>query len=283
VGVLTSVLGLALLSGAGLVLLGRPRRALAWIALGVAVFAMFLVGARLSSPRMFALGLALTVAVGIAAVVDTAIAPLGERAPAIHPLIFICLMLAGRYGIALAARTWIVEAFQMPSGSMMPTLLIGDHFFVAKNAGPISRGDVVVFKFPLDQDVDYVKRVAGVGGDQVEIKSDVVFVNGKPFTQSDSAEPCVPETEGPCSSWQETMDTGSHRIFRDPVQSRDVGPFPVAPGHFFVLGDHRHNSNDSRAWGTVPAELVKGRALFIWWSREPRGGVRWERVGSQVH
>ena len=144
----------------------------------------------------------------------------------------------------------------------MPTLLVGDHFFVAK--GPRAEpGDVIVFKYPADPEVDYVKRVVARGGDTIEIKDDVVFINGQELPQTRLTEPCPPPPAkfGPgsasCVVFEERNGSRRYRV------QHDGGPFSYGPttvpaGHLFVMGDNRHNSNDSRVWGTVPGDLRQG-------------------------
>ena len=198
--------------------------------------------------------------------------------------------------IALLLRAFVVEAFQIPSGSMIPTLEIGDHIFVSKFSygvgipftnkkilrfGEPKRGDIIVFKFPLDQDVDYIKRVVGLPGETVELKKNQIFVNGRPMARERSSGSCVFD-EGPrdCEEWVENLDGKVHRTHHEAGAPKDSGPFVIAPNNVFVMGDNRDNSNDSRAWGTVPEELIKGRALIVWWSRGPTEEVRTDGVFS---
>jgi signal peptidase I len=180
--------------------------------------------------------------------------------------------------LALFIRTFVVQAFKIPSGSMKQTLLIGDHILVSKfiygvklpvigkTLIPLSepkKGDIVVFKFPEDPEKDFIKRVVAVSDDVVEIRDKKVFINGKlqqhPF--------------------------GYHT---DPViipggnQPRDnFGPITVPPDSLFVLGDNRDHSYDSRFWGYVNLRAVKGKAFIIYWSWNKEDfGVRWTRLGK---
>jgi signal peptidase I len=187
--------------------------------------------------------------------------------------------------LALIIRTWGVQAFKIPSGSMKPTLLIGDHLLVNKSAyglklpfsdqpiisfSPPQRGDVVVFRFPEDRDKDFIKRVMGLPGDTVEVRNKLVYINGQPL-----ADP-----------WARYSD----RIILPPgVQPRDnLGPLHVPPEHYFVMGDNRDQSYDSRFWfqgrgGFVPLKDVLGRAFIIYWSwEEDSFGVRWSRIGHLI-
>lgn len=155
------------------------------------------------------------------------------------------------------SRAFVFQQSKIPSGSMMDTLLVGDYimvnrFIYSSNSfgweekllpvRPLRRGDVVVFKWPREPEVDYIKRVIGLPGDTIEVNQGFLFVNGERID-----EPYVEE------------------IYRRKNIKR-YGPVTVEPGHYFMMGDHRNESSDSREWGQVPRELVKGRALLIWWS-----------------
>ena len=170
--------------------------------------------------------------------------------------------------LALFVRTWVVQAFKIPTGSMENNLLIGDHLLVNKFVfGPtastidrallpirnIRRGDVVVFKYPDEPERDFIKRVIGLPGETVELRAKKVYIDGQPLD-----EPYVHFLQ-PASEAQE-------------VTSFDVreryGPVKVPDDQYFVMGDNRDNSQDSRYWGFLPAHYVKGRALMIYWSYE---------------
>jgi signal peptidase I len=194
--------------------------------------------------------------------------------------------------IALLLRAFVIEAFQIPSGSMIPTLEIGDHIFVSKFAYGIGipftdkkilalrephRGDVIVFKYPLGPETDYIKRVVGLPGDKVEIRRNEIFINGRPMPRELSTSGPCPDSDGmarmgniPCELWVENLDGHIHKTRHDADRlPTDFGPKVIAPANVFVMGDNRDNSNDSRVWGTVPYELIKGKALIVWWSRGP--------------
>lgn len=183
--------------------------------------------------------------------------------------------------LALFIRTFIVQAFKIPSGSMIPTLQIGDHILVNKlsygiripfwghylvHFGYPQRGDVVVFIFPEDRTKDFIKRVIAVAGDTVEVRGKKVFINGK-----------------------QVADPHAYYAGNDPesagLQSRDdYGPQKVPAHDIFVMGDNRDRSYDSRFWGFVNLDDVRGKAFLIYWSWD--GGdrwVRWERIGSVIH
>ena len=192
--------------------------------------------------------------------------------------------------IALLLRAFVVEAFQIPSGSMIPTLEIGDHIFVAKFSYGVGipftntkilelkqpvRGDVIVFKYPVDPSVDYIKRVVGLPGDRIELKRNELFVNGQPVPREKVGEYEYSEgTSGfpegyQCELWEETLGKARHQKIQCPSKPTPgfYGPTVVPPGHVFVMGDNRDNSSDSRVWGFVPHENITGRALIVWWSR----------------
>ena len=186
--------------------------------------------------------------------------------------------------LALAIRTFVVQAFKIPSGSMLPTLQIGDHILVNKFLyGPrleipltqisLGRlpglrkprpGDVVVFIWPKDRSKDFIKRVIAVEGQTVEVRNRQVFIDGKPW-------------DDPHATW--VMQRGLGGAAGD-----NYGPYTVPPDHVFVMGDNRDQSYDSRFWGPVPIADIKGRALVIYWSWDgPDRWVRWERLGRLVY
>jgi signal peptidase I len=167
---------------------------------------------------------------------------------------------------------------------MAPTLLAGDHFFLAKSPGRIERGDVVAFKYPLDPDVEYVKRVVAVGGDHIEFfENGTVSVNGHVLPQEPSNERC-PEHEGevPCRVVVETNGERRYSVLLMTELHRAAPSFDVPPGQVYVVADNRDNGNDSRVWGALPLANITGKVLFIWWSRTPEDDLRRDRIGRQV-
>lgn len=233
-----------------------------------------------------------------------------EYARSFFPVIFVVLLL----------RSFVIEPFRIPSNSMMPTLLTGDFIVVNKFAyglrwpvldekfieiGDPKRGDVVVFRYPVDQQTDYIKRVVGVPGDKLYYRDKTLFINGKPVEQT-SLGRYVGEGSGAVMSGArealENLSGVEHRILtRDlapdmppgcPFMGYDPGapglpdlhgPVQVPDGYYFVMGDNRDNSSDSRCWGFVPDENLKGRAFMIWmhWDGAREGfPIEWGRIGD---
>jgi signal peptidase I len=188
--------------------------------------------------------------------------------------------------LALFVRTFVVQAFKIPTGSMENNLLIGDHLLVNKFVfaptlsriedlllpiDPIKRGDVIVFKYPEDPERDFIKRVIGLPGESLELKEKKVYINGTPLD-----EPYVHFIEPP----------GMTSAFRE-ITSFDVreryGPVRIPADQYFVMGDNRDNSQDSRYWGFLPRDYVKGKALIIYWSFESeREDYEAETAGDTV-
>jgi signal peptidase I len=182
--------------------------------------------------------------------------------------------------LALFIRTFIVQAFKIPSGSMIPTLQIGDHILVNKLSYGVrlpflerylleydapDRGDVVVFIFPEDRSKDFIKRVIGVAGDTVEIRAKKVYINGKEANDPHAYFAGYDPQAGP-------MGGGD-----------DYGPKVVPENHIFVMGDNRDRSYDGRFWGHVNLSDVRGKAFLIYWSWDGADRwVRWERLGSII-
>jgi len=201
----------------------------------------------------------------------------------------------------LLLRSFLVEPFRIPSGSMMPTLLVGDFILVNKFAygirlpvldtkvieiGEPKRGDVVVFRYPKDPSVDYIKRVVGLPGDRIGYYNKVVYINGTAAGQ-------VPAgvyigngsgvTMSGASMRQEQLGDVRHDILVLPHTPGLEGEFVVGENEYFVMGDNRDNSNDSRYWGTVPEGNLVGKAFRIWMNWDTAsGGVDLERIGDRI-
>lgn len=201
----------------------------------------------------------------------------------------------------LLLRSFLVEPFRIPSNSMMPTLLTGDFILVNKYAygirlpvlnrkvvelGEPERGDVVVFRYPRDPSVDYIKRIVGLPGDRVGYYNKIVYINGEPVGQ-------VPAgvfigvgsgiSMSGASERQEQLGGVLHDILVMPRTPGLEGEFVVDEDEFFVMGDNRDNSNDSRYWGTVPESNLVGKAFRIWMNWDgANGGVDWNRIGMKI-
>lgn len=219
-----------------------------------------------------------------------------EYAKAFFPIIFVVLLL----------RSFLIEPFRIPSGSMMPTLLVGDFILVNKyvyglrlpvlntkvvEIGAPARGDVVVFRYPEDPRIDYIKRVVGVPGDHIEYRDKTLYINGKIMQQT----PLRLYTGVGTGA----IETGSlqklehlagvehdilihHRTpdFNPNCQFIVDNPV-IPPGHYFVMGDNRDNSHDGRCWGLVPDTNLVGKAVLIWLNWD--GWFAWERIGRFIH
>jgi len=202
----------------------------------------------------------------------------------------------------LLLRSFLVEPFRIPSGSMMPTLLVGDFILVNKFAYGLrlpvlnkkvididepARGDVVVFRYPKDPSVDYIKRVVGLPGDTVGYYNKVVYINGEPAGQVPAGIYIGTGSGVPMSGSskrREQLGEVRHDILVVPRKPDMEGEFVVAEGEYFVMGDNRDNSNDSRFWGAVPEENLVGKAFRVWMNWDSaNGGVDWDRIGMKIH
>lgn len=213
--------------------------------------------------------------------------------------------------VVLLLRSFLFEPFRIPSGSMMPTLLVGDFILVNKYAyglrlpvlnrkvvdiGQPQRGDVVVFRFPRDPSVDYIKRVVGVPGDHIEYRDKTLYLNGEAMSQKPLGPYVgVASTNREAGSLRhlENLTGVEHNILTNPYKPDFAfgclelarGPFQVPDGSYFVMGDNRDNSNDSRCWGLVPDQNLAGKAIAIWMSWDTDREtfpVGWERIGQRI-
>jgi signal peptidase I len=199
--------------------------------------------------------------------------------------------------VVFVVRSFVVEPFKIPSGSMVPTLLVGDFILVNKfdygirlpitntkitEGRPLERGDVVVFRYPKDESVDYIKRVIGLPGDTVAYQDKQLTINGKPMPETPLPDYLDEERLGYAKQFEENLDGRKNAILNNPA----VPPFivgaedypyrdnctynargvicKVPPGNYFMMGDNRDNSADSRYWGFAPDKNIVGRAFFIW-------------------
>lgn len=203
--------------------------------------------------------------------------------------------------IVLILRSFLFEPFKIPSGSMMPTLLVGDFILVNKYAygvrlptleteildlGKPERGDVAVFRYPKDQSLDYIKRVIGIPGDEISYRNRVLSINGVPVKKvplGDYRGEDADMMKPPILMHEETVSEHTFRTLEQPYQLSLQGRARVPDGHYFVMGDNRDNSNDSRVWGFVPVENLVGRADMIWMSWDSDNSrVRFERIGQSI-
>ncbi|MBI2058896.1 MAG: signal peptidase I [Nitrospirae bacterium] len=229
--------------------------------------------------------------------------------------------------VALLIRTFIVQPFKIPSSSMVPTLLVGDHILVNKflygTKLPFSparflrwrepsRGDVVVFKYPKDHSVDFIKRLVGLPGERLDICPKRILLDGTPLNDgwghyeldeggfllegTFAAADCVPlvvpskgmgveYTASQVRVNQEALSDQGSRFVREAiaVEETDAGTAVVTEDHYFMMGDNRNNSRDSRAWGFVKNREVEGKAFLIYWSWDKeKKRVRWDRIGNRI-
>lgn len=200
--------------------------------------------------------------------------------------------------VVLIIRSFIAEPFRIPSGSMLPTLRIGDFILVNKFAygvrlpvintkildvGEPERGDVFVFRYPENPKIDYIKRVVGLPGDTVGYFNKTIYINGEEVAQSIQEKDIDLVGIVPMNYElrMETLGEHQHQLFVDPSRNMLEGEAVIPDGHYFAMGDNRDNSNDSRVWGPVPEENLVGKAFFIWmsWDR----GIVWERIGNTIN
>ena len=215
-----------------------------------------------------------------------------EYAKSFFPVILAVLLL----------RSFLVEPFRIPSGSMMPTLLVGDFILVNKYAygirlpvlnrkvfelGEPRRGDIAVFRFPKNPRDDYIKRVVGVPGDHVVYRNKTLFINGEKVAQV-PAGTYIGTGSGLSMSGagmrREVLGGVEHDILVVPRINGVTADVVVPEGQYFVMGDNRDNSNDSRYWGFVPDQNLVGKAFMIWMNWDSAaGGVAWDRIGDSIN
>ncbi len=201
--------------------------------------------------------------------------------------------------IVLVLRSFLFEPFRIPSGSMIPTLLVGDFILVSKfsygvrlpvihtkilDTGEPERGDVAVFRYPRNPRLDYIKRVVGMPGDSITYRDKTFFINGEEIKISGQNPYVIPGSDDVRAGVvlrEEFLGDAPHDILQnDFPQQRGQMVWEVPEGHYFMVGDNRDNSNDSRAWGFVPEENLVGKAKYVWmhWS----DGILWDRLGEKI-
>jgi signal peptidase I len=211
-------------------------------------------------------------------------------------------------GISLLLRGFIAEAYVVPSGSMLPTLKVGDRIFANRfvyglkvpwveykltHGRSPKPGEVIIFVDPRGSGDTLVKRVAATGGDTIAIKNGIIYRNGKPikrrplqgeFGYLEQVEGSDRSLSVACDAFEEESSGNRYRVFYHRGHlPYSFGPVKVPRNHVFVLGDNRDNSNDSRFWGTVPHSHIKGQMMFIFWSHGHPDGVRTDRIFTWVH
>ncbi len=205
--------------------------------------------------------------------------------------------------IVFLLRSFLFEPFRIPSGSLEPTLLMGDFILVNKfdygirlpvahaklyGAGTPKRGDIVVFRWPPNPSVDFIKRVIGLPGDKISYVNKELLVNGEKVPQEFLQNTIAQDESG--VNWQaeekqENLLGIKHKIFVDPkVSTRDFHDIVVPEGMYFVMGDNRDKSADSRYWGFVPDKNIVGKAVLVWMSWDSsKTTPRWKRIGQSIH
>lgn len=203
--------------------------------------------------------------------------------------------------IVFILRSFLIEPFRIPSGSMKPTLLEGDFILVNKYTyglrmpllgkeflavGTPKRGDILIFRYPKNTSIDFIKRVVGLPGDKIRYENKTIYLNGKPLAQSYVGTNLDSDQNGQLHEvkwFNEQLDQKNHAIYVHNDSGRPMEEITVPPGHYFVMGDNRDNSEDSRVWGFVPESLILGKAVMIWMSWDQGAkDVRWARIGKSV-
>ncbi len=202
------------------------------------------------------------------------------------------------FGVLLV-RSFLFEPFRIPSGSLEPTLLVGDFLVVNKfayglrlpvwdkkivNISSPKRGDIVVFRWPPNPKYDFIKRVIGIPGDVVSYHHKILTINGKKAPQ-DFIQYTIDESSAhPVSEYQENLDSVIHKIYRRSDVPGTEFEITVPPNQYFVMGDNRDDSADSRYWGFVHDDYLRGKAIFTWlsWNKK-EWNIRWSRLGRIIH
>ncbi|MBS0289885.1 MAG: signal peptidase I [Proteobacteria bacterium] len=203
--------------------------------------------------------------------------------------------------IVCVLRSFVAEPFRIPSGSMKPTLLEGDFILVNKFDYGIrlpvigkkiikidepKRGDILVFRFPKDPSIDFIKRVIAVPGDTISYVDKTVYLNGEPLKMESMGSVYDTDIDGhtyKMKQFKEQLKGRPHAVFVNEIESASMAQITVPEGMYFVMGDNRDNSEDSRRWGFVPESLILGKAFFIWMSWDSTSkDIRWHRIGKVI-
>lgn len=203
--------------------------------------------------------------------------------------------------IVLLIRSFLVQPYRVPTGSLEPTVLPGDFLAVNQFAyglrlpvtntkfisiGEPKRGEIAVFRWPVDPSVDFIKRVAGVPGDHIVYKDKILYINGQQATQTLIGDATDYEPEGNIAvrEYSENLAGVEHKILINPVggETDDID-VTIPPGYYFMMGDNRDDSADSRAWGLVPEKNLIGKAFVVWMSWDSQTHrIRWNRIGTVI-
>jgi signal peptidase I len=288
-----------LLPGAGLLALGHVGWGIFWATLPI-------VGA-VSSLVTGLAGMSMLVLARVGSIAHAVVVkPHTKGAP---PWSFVIAAWVGLFAaelvVGFTARKLVAETYNVPAGSMIPTLLIGDYVVankaVLRTRAP-RRGEVVVMEYPSQPEKTLVKRVIGLGGDTIAIKGGVLLVNGKPAARRPAAAGCegLGVEDAACERFEEELDGERYEIIQTTAVSAsnipdEGGACPrqmtlapggdaclVPPGHAFVVGDNRDNSFDSRSFGAVKVETIFAKPTLVWLSLDAAGGVRWDRIHEPV-
>jgi signal peptidase I len=262
--------------GLGHLYAGNPKRGLILFGIEQCLLIVFAVSALIIAPNLVSMVLALIggLAFTVFCVVDAVSIAKGKKenyelAKYNRWFVYVGYVVGLSFLVSTllsaGVKASLVQAYKIPSGAMIPTLLIGDHLlankFIYKTAEP-NRGDIIIFPYPEDPSRDFIKRLIAVEGDIIEIKNKRLYINGK-----EQSEPYIINT-----------DSGGQRDQRD-----NFGPVTVPPGKLFFMGDNRDQSYDSRFWGYVPKDTIKGKAMSLYWSWDNvKHAVRWDRIGKPV-
>jgi signal peptidase I len=287
-----AIVGSLILAPAGPIVLGHPKRAAASFAVELLGIALFVAGALWRVTALLLLAVLVLLLVRVAMVRAAVRLPPVAQPPRAGRVVLLLLLLAlFERTVISGVREHLVEAFRIPAASMIPTLQIGDHMFIDKRATSPRRGDVIVFRYPREPNKNFIKRVIALGGDTVEWRDGFPLVNGRPLDHRDLDGDCRYSDyddehdrweERTCRAFEESLDGRTWRVVTDRQPREGAWPLVRVPdGSYYVVGDNRDNSHDSRFFGTIPANHVKGTALYIYWS-SGHDGLAGERIGLAV-
>jgi signal peptidase I len=286
----SAIFGSLFLAAAGPLILGHRGWALRALLLDAAAYAVALAGALWAIPVLFFGGVVFLFGLHVLMMIISARLPMTNPPSTAMTLLSLVFLIVIDGMITASARAELAEAFRIPAGSMIPTIQVGDHIYVDKRKTTPHRGDVIVFRYPKEPRKDFIKRVIAVGGDTVEWRDEAPVVNGTPLARKPLDGDCRYQDydsssnrweERRCRAFEESLDGNSWRVIQDREPAmHSFALFTVPADSYYVLGDNRDNSHDSRYWGAVPADHVKGTAHWIWWSSGAE--LRSERIGQLI-